>query len=136
MDPKVYSPDIKPFSMEGKSGIIGLVTSLIVGPIRVTSRVMHNIGILPANLMQEYSKGLFVCCGFMSTVGILELIFAHKWPLIVSQIPVAYLAYRLKYISERSVTLSQEKREVSIDEEKVESLVNEIYSEIKEELNK
>lgn len=129
-DRKVYSPDIQVYSLEGSQGIFRVLASIVVAPIRIVTRVMHNVGILPANLMHQYSIALYVVGGIMAGVGFLDLIFMEKWPLLVSQIPVFYLAYRLNYQAKRAIFASQKKREVDIDTDAVEALVDKVYDEL------
>lgn len=127
---KVYSPDIKPYSFEGRSGIFGTLLSFIVAPIRITTRVMHTVFILPANMQETYAGSLFVVSGVMCGLGLFDLILYHKWPLLVSQIPCIYYATRLKKQAQRSAEIASAKREVDIDFEQVETLCNTVYNEL------
>lgn len=127
---KVYSPDITPYSMEGKSGIFGTLLSIIVAPIRLLSRIMHNVFVLSAEMQGEYASGLFIVGTVMAALGLLDLLIYQKWPLLVSQVPVLYYAVRLKVQAQRSTIVAQEKREVDMQYEKVEELVNTIYNDL------
>lgn len=127
---KVYSPDLQTFELEGPSGVFGTLASILVGPIRLLLRVMHNIMILPANLLASYADGLFVVGALMLGAGVFDFIVYHKWPLLVSQIPVMILAIKLKAGASKAVASSLEKTEVEIDVEQVEELCNSITDEL------
>lgn len=127
---KVYSPDITPYSMEGKSGVFGTLISLFVAPIRIVSRVMHNIFVLPANLVKDYANSLLVVGIVLEIIGVIDLLLFQKWPLCVSQVPVIWYALQLKNQAAKSVIVATKKREVDIDTEEVEELCNTIYKEL------
>lgn len=127
---KVYSPDLQTFELEGPSGVFGTLASVLVGPIRLLMRVMHNIMILPANLLASYADGLFIVGALMLGAGVFDLLVYGKWPLLVSQIPVMILAVKLKAGASKAVKSSTEKTEVEIDVEKVEELCNSITAEL------
>lgn len=127
---KVYSPDLQLFSLEGKSGVFGTIASFIVGPIRLLSRVAHNVMILPANLLASYAEGLFFCGLVLGVLGVVDYLVYDKWPLIVSQVPVLMLARHFKQRAKRAVVISQTKHEVEIDNEQVSTLCNTIYDEL------
>lgn len=126
---KVYSPDIKPYSFEGKSGIFGTLLSIIMAPVRIISRVTHNVFILPANLQEGFAdKWLLVSC-ILLAIGFLDFVIEKKWPLLVSQIPGIFLSLRLKRQASKSTEIATEKREVDIDIDQVTELCNSVYSE-------
>ena len=127
---KVYSPDIDNYSMEGSSGIYGTVASIFVGPLRLVHRVTHNIMILPANLQVSYASGLLTLSSIMIVIGIFDLIFMRHWPLLVSQIPVVFVALALRKSARRAVISSSEMREVNINTEQVEQLCDTIYGKL------
>lgn len=127
---KVYSPDIKTYSMEGTSGLFNTLLSFIVGPIRLVTRVMHNIFVIPADLQYEYAKSLFTCSMILMVIGIIDFVVARKWPLAISQIVPLVYAVRLQRHAKHSTVKAKEKREVEIDVEQVESLCSEVYGEI------
>lgn len=128
---KVYSPDLKPYSFEGSSGVVNTILSVFVGPIRFISRVMHNIFVLPANLQMDYAQTLQIVSLVLLAFGLVLVIFDGKWSLLVSQIPVLVYATRLKAKAKRSTALAQSKREVEIDLDEVGDLCNSIYPELK-----
>lgn len=130
MTTKVYSPDIKPYSMEGRSGIFGTLLSFVVAPIRLLTRVMHNIFILPANLIEPYADALLMVSGAMLVIGVLDFFLYQKWPLSVSQLPAIYYASILKKQARKSTQIALEKREVDIDTEQVQTLCNTIFDEL------
>lgn len=127
---KVYSPDLQSFSLEGRSGIFGTLASLIVGPIRVISRVAHNVMILPADLLASYAEGLLITGIIFELLGIVDYIFFDKWPLLVSQVPVIASALHLKAKARRAIVISETKHEVEIDTDQVTELCNTIYGEL------
>ncbi len=127
---KVYSPDIKPYSFEGRSGVFGTLLSFIVAPIRITTRVMHTIFILPANMQETYANGLFWVSAIMLVLGLADLVLYHKWPLVVSQIPCLYYAVKLKGQASLSTQKAQAKREVDINFDEVETLCNTVYDDL------
>ena len=127
---KVYSPDLKVFDLDGRSGIFGTMASIAVGPLRLLMRVSHNIMILPANLMETYANGLLVIGIIMASLGVVDwLVFKH-WPLIVSQIPVIVFAVHLRSRARKAVELADTKYEVEIDNSQVENLCNQIYTDL------
>lgn len=133
---KVYSPDLETFELEGPSGVFGTVASIVVGPVRMIMRVMHNIVILPAELLASYAEGLLIVGCAMMAVGIFDFLVFHKWPILISQIPVIFLSLKLKAKATEAVVKSKEKTEVEIDTEKVEELCSSVYEEIDAALGK
>lgn len=127
---KVYSPDVKNYSLEGMSGIYGTVASLFVGPIRLLLRVMHNLMILPVGLLKSYSSGLLFVGIVMEVLGIIDYVAFHKWPLFVSQIPIIVIAIILNQRVARAEKRIEKIREVEIDVERVEELCGTIYDEL------
>lgn len=127
--PKVYSPDVTPYSFEGRSYFFGTLVSFVVAPIRLLSRVMHNIFILPANLQEGYASALLLVSGVLMALGVLDLFIFHKWPLLVSQIPALLYAMRLRRHANLSQRAAADLRKVEIDEEAVEEAAGEIYDE-------
>lgn len=133
---KVYSPDIKPFSLEGKSGLFSTIASFLVGPVRLLLRVMHNIMILPADLLSDYANGLILVSGIFGAVGLLDLLIFRRWPLLVSQIVTAALGLYWRQKAEHAVVVAMEKNEVDIDTAQVNDLCNEIIGELDELVGK
>ena len=129
---KVYSPDIHAYSMEGRSGIFGTLLSFIVAPFRVITRIMHNIFILPANLLNDYADALMLTSIVLGLIGILDLVIYKKWSLLLSQFPALYYANVVKKQAKKSTQLALEKREVDIDNEQVEALCNTVFQELNE----
>lgn len=127
---KVYSPDLQTFELEGPTGIFGTLASVVVGPIRLLLRVMHNIVILPAALLESYASGLLIVSVILLVTGIVDIIVFKKWPLLVSQIPAVLLAVRLKQKASRGVQLAKAKVEVEIDDEQINELCNGIYDKL------
>lgn len=133
---KVYSPDIQPYSFEGSSGLFNTISSIFVGPIRLLMRVPHNIMILPVDLLADYASGLIVTCIVMIALGFVDYVVFHKWPLLVSQLPVLIVATRLRARASRYVGKEEEKREVNIDYEQVQNLCATVYDEIDNAIGK
>lgn len=129
---KVYSPDLQPYSFEGRSGIFGTLLAFAVAPVRVVTRVVHNVFIMPANMLGDYAKSLLLVSCVLLGLGVLDMIMFGKWPLLVSQVPALYYALRLKAQSAKSVQAAMTKREVDIDTSQVEELCSSIYDELNE----
>ncbi len=127
---RVYSPDIQPYSFEGKSYFIGTIVSIVVAPIRIVTRIMHNIIVMPANLQRQYSQGLFIVAGLMTALGIVDFVWRQHWPLLVSQLPLFWVAYHLKRTAVRAEDVAEEQREIDIDHAQVEELINTVYDEL------
>ena len=127
---KVYSPDLKTISFEGLTGVFNIIGSVVTAPVRLLLRVVHNIVILPADLMLSYAESLFLVGVVLEIIGIFDFFILHKWVLLVSQVPVIILAVKLKSSASRSVTIARQKTEVEIDTEKIEELCNEISTEL------
>lgn len=127
---KVYSPDIHPYSFEGRSGVFGTLLSIVVAPIRVITRVVHDIFILPANLLEGYAKSLLLVSAILFAIGLIDFFVYKKWPLVVSQIPAFYYATVLKKQATKSTQLALQKRTVDINTEQVEELCNTVFDEL------
>lgn len=133
---KVYSPDISEYSFEGTEGLFKTVSSIFIGPLRLLMRVMHNIMILPAELLASYSNALLLVSGAMAVLGILDYLVFHKWPLLVSQIPAICIALWFRKKASSAVARSEELREVNINVDEVQEMCNEIYKELDSMLGK
>lgn len=127
---KVYSPDLQTFELEGASGVFGTLASIIVGPIRIMTRVTHNIFVMPATLQVSYANSLLVISALLALVGLFEILVFRKWPLLVSQIPALLVALKLRISANRATVKSKEKREVHIDREQVTELCESLYTEL------
>lgn len=127
---KVYSPDVVPYSFEGKRGIIGTVAYTFVAPIRLVSRIMHNIWVMPADIQDEFAEGLFVVAGIVAALGLVDLLVWHKWVLLASQIPLFPYAYFTRKAALEASELAHKKREVDFDYEQIETLVGGVYDEL------
>lgn len=127
---KVYSPDLVPYEFSGASGLFSTIASIIVGPIRLLLRVVHNIMILPAGMMASYAEGLLIIGAMVGVIGVIDFILRGRWPLLVSQIPVILLAVKLKATASRATEIALIKSEVEIDTDKVEELCNGIVPEL------
>lgn len=128
---KFYSPDIQMYDLSGAPGVLNTIVSVVVAPIRLLTRVMHNIFVLPANLIEEYAKSLFIVASCMVVLGVLDLFLYKKWPMVVSQLPVFYYASVLKKQARKSTLISLHKREVDIDTERIETICNTVFEELK-----
>lgn len=127
---KVYSPDIVVYSFEGRGGLIRTISFLLISPIRLVSRVMHNIFVMPANLQKRYADGLLVVATLTFALGLIDLFVYHIWCLAVSQIPLFFIALKLRNKAAIAEDISSEKREVDIDTGQVEELVETIYDDL------
>lgn len=127
---KVYSPDLQTFELDGPTGAYGMIASLFVGPLRLLTRVVHNVMILPADLLSSYASGLFVTSSVLLVIGIIDLVLYHKWPLVVSQIPVLAISVYLSNKAKAAVVKANVKAEVEIDDEQVEELCNSLIPEL------
>lgn len=127
---KVYSPDIHPYSFEGSSGLLNTISYLIVAPFRLVSRVMHNIFVMPANIQDEFAEGLFVVALLTSILGVVDLVFYHKWVLLISQLPLFPVAYYVRKKALAAKEVAKSKRTVEIDYDQVEELVSTVYNDL------
>lgn len=134
-DNKTYSPEIKSFSLDDK-GAINLVAALFVSPIRFVVRVMHNICVLPANLLKDYANGLQLVGFVMLAIGVIDFVLYRRWPLLVSQIPVIMLASSLKKKASKAVSIAAKKDSVDIDYSKVEEILNTVYDRVDNAIGK
>lgn len=135
-DNKTYSPEIQSFKLNDDKGVINLVAALFVSPIRFVVRVMHNICVLPANLLKEYAEGLKSVGFIMLAVGIIDLILYSRWPLLVSQVLVIILAFSLKKKSSRAISIAAKRDSVDIDYSKIEEILNTVYDRIDNAIGK
>lgn len=127
---KVYAPDIQTFELDGPPGVFGTIASIVAGPVRIVSRVMHSMLVLPAKLLKSYGDGLLLTGAVLGVLGILDLVLYAKWPLAVSQIPVVFAGLWYRNKAAQCLPEDAPKREVEIDNEQVNELVNSIYSEL------
>lgn len=127
---KVYSPDIKPYSMEGKGGLLRTISYIIVAPIRLVSRVMHNIFVMPANIQDEFAEGLMVVAGLTAILGLVDLIVFKKWVLLVSQLPLFPIAYKVRKDALSAKVVAKEKPVVDIDKAEVAALATTVYDDL------
>lgn len=127
---KVYSPDIIPYSFEGESYFFGTVLSFLVAPIRIVTRVTHNIFILPAQLQEGYANTLLLISGVLLGIGVVDVIFANKWPLLVSECIVLIYALWLRRNAHNSVKVFGAKREVALDEDAISEVCSEVYDDL------
>lgn len=134
-DNKTYSPEIKSFSLDDK-GAVNLVAALFVSPIRFVVRVMHNICVLPANLLKDYANGLQLVGFVMLAIGVIDFVLYRRWPLLVSQIPVIMLASSLKKKASKAVSIAAKKDSVDIDYSKVEEILNTVYDRVDNAIGK
>lgn len=127
---KVYSPDVVPYSFEGESYLLGTFMSIVVAPIRIVSRVLHNIVILPGDMQLGYSNSLLIVSSILMVIGLLDAMLVGKWPLFISQIPVLLYAMYLKKQATLSSRKKSVKRDIEINTEVVEEMCNSIYDDI------
>lgn len=127
---KVYSPDIHPYSFEGKGGLLSTISYFIVAPIRLVSRLMHNIFVMPADIQDEFAEGLMVVAAATAVLGLIDLVVFHKWVLLVSQLPLFPIAYKVRKSALEAKKIAQEKPTVDIDTTAVTDLVNTVYDEL------
>lgn len=127
---KVYSPDVVPYSFEGESYLLGTFMSIVVAPIRIVSRVLHNIVILPGDMQLGYSNSLLIVSSILMVIGLLDAMLVGKWPLFISQIPVLLYAMYLKKQAMLSLRKKNVKRDIEINTEVVEEMCNSIYDDI------
>ena len=126
----VYSPDLKNRSLDGDIGTFNLVASFLVGPLRFLLRVVHNIFILPADLMLEYTNGLFMTGVVVMGIGVLDYLLYRRWPLMVSQIAVLAIAVLLRKNAMKGIEAANQKRQVEMDTAQVEEFCDQIYEEL------
>ncbi len=127
---KVYSPDIRPYSFEGKGGLLSTISYTIVAPIRLVSRIMHNIFVMPANIQDEFAEGLMVVAGCTAVLGLIDLILYGKWLLLVTQLPLFPIAYKIRQRALSSKAAAREKRTVDIDIAQVTKLSNSVFDDL------
>lgn len=130
MKQKVYAPDIDNYEFEGRSGLFGTVAALFVGPVRLVMRVVHNIVILPVDFLPSYVSALSLVSASMTVLGIIDYLAFHRWPLLVSQLPVFIYGRYLRHRIKMSASSSEGVREVEIDTEQIEAACNSITDEL------
>lgn len=127
---KVYSPDITPYSFEGDSYFVGTTLSILVAPIRLITRVMHNIFVLPADMQKGYANSLLIVSAALLGIGVFDYLYAGKFILVLSQIPVLIYAVQLRKKAVKSERLAHAKREIEIDEDQINEACSNIYNEL------
>lgn len=127
---RVYSPDIEPYSFEGKSGLFNTISFIITAPIRLVTRVMHNLLVMPANVQEAYADGLLVVALLTAALGVIDYIMFHKWVLVVSQLPLIPLAIKVKKDATAARGAAKEKRKVDIDKGQISALVGTVYDDL------
>ncbi len=129
---KVYSPDIVVYDFEGAKGVSSTVAYVLVAPFRIVSRVMHNIFVMPANIQDEFAEGLLVVASLVSVLGLVDLVVAHKWVMLVSQLPLFPIAIGLRKRALEAVAKKGNDPIVDVDKEEV---LNRAYT-IWDDINK
>ena len=127
---KVYSPDISTYSFEGNTYFFGTMLSFLVAPIRLISRTMHNIFVLPADLVQGYANSLLIVSLILLAIGGIDYYMYGKWCLGTTQLFMVVYAIWLKRKATRSIEFADSKRQVEIDEEAIEEECNKLLDEI------
>lgn len=126
----VYAPDVMVQELDGKHNLIFSLVSLIISPVRICLRVMHNIAIMPAKLKKEFLNELITIAVVMEIIGLIDFLLNHKWPLAISQIPVLIYAYRARSKVVVAVEKDAEVTEVDIDSEEVEKMCITVYDKL------
>lgn len=126
----VYSPDLKNRSLEGQEGAFNTIASFLVGPVRLLLRVVHNIFILPSDMLLEYANGVFLVGVVMLAVGVFDYIAYRRWPLMVSQVIVLFIAFWMRKRAVSGIEAAKAKREVELDTAQVEEFCDQIYGEL------
>lgn len=126
----VYSPDLQTYDLAGSRGLLSTVSSFIIGPIRLVSRVSTNIAVLPLSLAEAYGNSLLLVGTLFAAIGLVDLLVFKKWPLIVSQLPVIAYGLHLRVYSKRSTIKAREKREVVVDTATLNNFCNTTEAEI------
>lgn len=131
----VYSSDMRTFDLDGNHSIIMSLVSLLISPVRITLRVMHNIMSMPNALKQVYVKEMLRTSLILELIGLVDFIVYKRWVLVVSQIPVILYAYRAKSRISMAVARDEEVTEVEIDTSMVEELCGTVYDDIDKALS-
>lgn len=126
----IYAPDVMVQELDGKHNLIFSLVSVIISPVRVCLRVMHNIAIMPAKLKKEFLNELITVSIAMEAIGLVNLFLNHKWPLAISQIPVLLYAYRARNTVVIAVEKDAEVTEVDIDSEQIEQMCVSVYDKL------
>lgn len=126
----VYSPDLQTYDLAGSRGLLSTVSSFIIGPIRLVSRVSTNIAILPSSLTKAFGNSLLIVGGCFSLLGLVDLLLFKKWPLLVSQVPVIIYGLQQRRSGESSLKKEKAKREVVVDTEALNDYCNTLETEI------
>lgn len=124
----VYSQDLVTFDIDGNHSLIFTIISVIISPIRLIMRSVHNIVIMPDTLKLHYYEELLKISAILAAIGLIDLVVYHKWVLIISQIPV--ILYSLKRIPSLKIIEEKEEvelQEIEIDTKKVEVECNKIF---------
>lgn len=127
---KVYAPDIASYAFDESSAVYKTIVSVLIGPIRLVMRVLHNIPLLPPNLLSEFAGGLVLTSCFLGAIGIFDYAVFHRWPLLFSQtLALLYGLYLKRKVGGIELT-EAEMREVKIDYELVTDHCNKIYDDL------
>lgn len=135
-DKKTYATDIQSFDLDGNQSILNIVASVVVAPIRLVMKVLHNICILPAELMCSYAEGLLFVSSVLSVLGVLDLVIYRRWPLLISQLPLVFVSLRLRRKARVSAQAARDKKTVDIDYAKIEEKLNTVYDRIDTSIGK
>ena len=133
---KVYSPDLSNFELSGPTGVFGTIASIVTGPVRLVTRVLHNIPILPADLLKEYYQSLFITSTTLACVGLVDLVFYNKWLLFVVQIPLIGISLTQPKKINKILKAASVKHEVEFDSQRVADMCEKVYDDIEKELEK
>lgn len=130
-----YSKDISEFELGGLSGVIGTIASFVVSPIRVTSRVCHNIILTPPSMLKTYGASLLGVSIATFVLGVLDSLVYGKPYLLLASLASAFIGWFIFKRGARYKSLEGDKRIVQIDNGEIETLCNSIYDEIEEVLS-
>lgn len=134
MDDLVYSTDIQVTDLEGSNALVHSIAAIAFAPIRILLKVLHNIMILPADLMLIYAESLLMISSIMLGIGILNLFFNRSVLLLLCEIPVVLLSLLWKRKASTSVVVSNKRNVISIDTNAIEDVCNSVYDKINNSL--
>lgn len=106
------------------------VLMIAVDPLMFIIKMTTHIAIMSAKEREVFLKNMLVTSIIFEVIGVIDLVFYHRWPLVVAQIPV--IIYVLRARDKVSIAIERDAvvEQVKIDTEQVEKLGMTIYDDL------
>lgn len=106
------------------------VLMIAADPLMFIIKMTTHIAIMSAKEREVFLKNLLITSIIFEVIGVIDLVFYHRWPLVVAQIPI--ILYVLRARDKVSIAIERDAvvEQVKIDTEQVEKLGMTIYDDL------